>query len=98
MNGTKERINVRITRAALSSAFGKIVDNTVSLSITLNLAHGLHQLAQQGYRADHDAARKIQDNYEKSVAIKSAISVLALKGLLRRKEGDIQFCVAYQVD
>ncbi|MDP3010501.1 MAG: NUDIX domain-containing protein [Methylococcales bacterium] len=98
LNGTKEKINVRITRAALSSAFGEIADNTVSLSITLNLAHGLHKLAQQVYRADHDEARKIQDNYEKSAAIKSAMSALALKGLLRRKEGDIQFCVAYQVD
>jgi hypothetical protein len=93
----KKKVSIHLSRAAIVSPMGEIAAQSGDFIISLELAGGLHKLANKPYSTEDDKAEKIEDLYKKSLHKEDRFLALGLKGLLRREAGMIKFCAAYSL-
>lgn len=97
LNSTTAKIPITITRAAITTALGVTASKSEVFIVSLNLAAGLDKLYQYSHSADNDEAKRIEDDYKKTLHRDGKFLAFGLKGLLRREAGVIKFCPGYQV-
>jgi 8-oxo-dGTP pyrophosphatase MutT (NUDIX family)/Arc/MetJ family transcription regulator len=97
LNSKKLKVDIVIRRAAILTAFGLTADKVEVFTITRTLARNLHKLSQPRDSA-YDDEQAIEDSYKKALQQDNNFSALALKSLLCRKNGKIEFGAVYQVN
>jgi Arc/MetJ family transcription regulator len=97
LSSKKSKVDIVIRRAAILTAFGLTADKVEVFTITRTLARNLHKLSQPRDSA-YDDEQAIEDSYKKALQQDNHFSALALKSLLCRKNGRIEFGAVYQVN
>lgn len=97
LHSKKLKVDIVIRRAAILTAFGLTADKVEVFTITRTLARNLHKLSQPRDSA-YDDEQAIEDSYKKALQQDNHFSALALKSLLCRKNGRIEFGSVYQVN
>ena len=93
----KKKVSIHLSRGAIVNPMGEIAAQSEDFLISLELAGGLHKLANKPYSTEDDKAEKIEDLYKKSLHKEDTFLALGLKGLLRREAGMIKFCAVYSL-